>query len=172
LVEARHVIDLQRDELAASRTERDRVARMSASLQNQLKQLQRQLSKIGDKAEHNEGLSAAPARFPIPKGRPLGQQSPAVHQERASAQPTRNTAMAKPPSEQIFGVTPRPVQAAIPVRVIVKPGDTLWNISQRFRVGIKRLREINRLTGDRIEVGQAVWLAAPPDGGANNTRIE
>jgi len=47
LTEARHIIDLQREELTSSRSERQRVSQAGTALQNQLKQLQKQLAKMG-----------------------------------------------------------------------------------------------------------------------------
>jgi len=133
LVEARHVIDLQREELASSRSERERVARTGAVLQNQLKQLQKQLSKVGKPANDFRGPGIAPASLPPPKGRQLG--------------------LAPTPFEQ-------PVPTS-PELVSVKAGDTLWSIARRHRVCLKRLMAINQLVDSQIEVGQALWLPEP-----------
>ena len=51
--------------------------------------------------------------------------------------------------------------SASPLRIVVKPGDTLWSIAQRYRIPLKRLKAINRLTDNQIEVGQVLWLAEP-----------
>ena len=60
LVEARQVIDLQREELAGSRSERERAARTGILLQNQMKQLQKQLSKFGKQGnEARAGIAPA-----------------------------------------------------------------------------------------------------------------
>ncbi|MBI3355327.1 MAG: LysM peptidoglycan-binding domain-containing protein [Nitrospirae bacterium] len=48
-----------------------------------------------------------------------------------------------------------------PVRVSIKPGDTLWSIAQRYRVSVKRLMRINQLPDNHIQVGQALWLIDP-----------
>jgi LysM repeat protein len=160
LAEARHVVDLQREELATSRTERDRVARASVLLQNQLKQLQRQLSKLGNKAEKEAIHPAAPAYYPIPKGRPMGRVSTA-HGEGMAGDQEPDTRVTKVPGGSVPAGRPRAVPSRIPAWVAVKPGDTLWSISRRYRIDIKRLKTINQLTGDRIEVGQAVWLSSP-----------
>lgn len=42
--------------------------------------------------------------------------------------------------------------------VSVKPGDTLWGISQRYRVSLEHLRTLNQLTDNLIVIGQALWL--------------
>jgi LysM repeat protein len=160
--EARHVVELQREELATSRAERDRVVRTSASLQNQLKQLQRQLSKIGNKAEHQEAQSAAPARYTFPKGRPLGRAS-AAHEEGTAIDQKPAVVVTKLPGGGASTSRPGTVTSPRPAWISVKAGDTLWSISRRYRVDIRRLRSINQLVDDRIEVGQAVWLSVPPD---------
>ncbi|HET7909431.1 MAG TPA: LysM peptidoglycan-binding domain-containing protein [Nitrospira sp.] len=43
--------------------------------------------------------------------------------------------------------------------IIVMPGDTLWSLARRYRMGLNRLRSINQLMDDEIEVGQTllVW---------------
>lgn len=133
LVEARHVIDLQREELASSRSERERVARTGAVLQNQLKQLHKQLSKIGKPAHGLRGTGITPASIPPPKGRQSGVAATKLEQ-------------------------PAPTS---PVLVSVKPGDTLWSMARRYRVSLKRLMAINQLHDDHIQVGQALWLTEP-----------
>ena len=60
LTEARHVIDLQRAELAYSRSKRERIARTRAALQNQLKQLTKALSKLGEAREGEISEAIAP----------------------------------------------------------------------------------------------------------------
>lgn len=143
LVEARQVIDLQREELASSRAERERVAKTGAVLHRQMKQLQQQLSKLG-KAVPDNRAPVAPAALP-----------PATRR----AAPVRTDASTGglsgiPASEQVQ-------PTAVPTRVIVKPGDTLWSIAQRYHVPLKRLMSFNQLADPRIEVGQALWLVDP-----------
>jgi lipoprotein NlpD len=50
--------------------------------------------------------------------------------------------------------------------IIVKPGDTLWSLARTHRIGLNRLRSINHLTDNRIEIGQVLLLSenrAPAD---------
>ena len=58
LTEARHVIDLQREELATSRSERELVGRTKAALQSQLRQLQKQASKVEKQTTRNMSPAA------------------------------------------------------------------------------------------------------------------
>ena len=133
LGEARHVIDLQREELATSRAERARIARSGVVLQNQLKQLQQQLARIGKQATDRRGTGIAPASISPPKGRQLGLTA---------------TAFEEPASTS-------------PLHVSVERGDTLWSISRRHRIPLKRLMAINELHDSHIEVGQVIWLTKP-----------
>lgn len=48
---------------------------------------------------------------------------------------------------------------AIPQSYKVKPGDSLWKISNTFGISIANLRAINNLTGDVIQPGQELKLA-------------
>jgi flagellar biosynthesis chaperone FliJ len=136
LGEARHVIELQREELAASRAERERVARSGAALNNQMKQLQKQLSRLGKQAGDARAPDIAPAsQSAAPAGR-------------------------------------RPAVSTRPLRVSVKPGDTLWRIAQRYRIDVNRLVAINRLADERIHVGQALWLTEPPAAESEGDKIK
>jgi LysM repeat protein len=39
------------------------------------------------------------------------------------------------------------------------PGDTLWSLARRHRMGLNRLRSINHLTDNQIEVGQLLLVS-------------
>ncbi|MFC7666851.1 LysM peptidoglycan-binding domain-containing protein [Hymenobacter humi] len=41
---------------------------------------------------------------------------------------------------------------------LVQPGDTLFNISRRFGVSVKELREVNHLTSDEVKLGQKLLV--------------
>jgi LysM repeat protein len=43
--------------------------------------------------------------------------------------------------------------------IIVKPGDTLYSLARKYRIGLNRLRSINYLTDNQIEVGQILFLS-------------
>ncbi|HLQ40098.1 MAG TPA: LysM peptidoglycan-binding domain-containing protein [Tetragenococcus sp.] len=44
-------------------------------------------------------------------------------------------------------------------RYQVKSGDSLWGLSQRYKVSINHLKKINQLTGDMIYVGQTLKIS-------------
>lgn len=158
LTEARHVIDLQREELAGSRSERERVARTGAALQSQLKQLQKQLSKLGKQGTDGRP-GVAPASLPAGGRRAV----PAVKSEQAETEEPSGRLPATPTVHRPNEPAPdaRPDSLASPSRVSVKPGDTLWSIAQRYHIPLKRLMALNRLPDTHIEVGQALWLSEP-----------
>ena len=164
VIEARHVIELQREELAAARTERARVSRSSLQLQGQMKQLRKQLSKMG--APHDEMSRRRPpcrpaercARARRPCRLPHSEISPQNFRRRLRRR--RPCAVVQVPTDRkpSSGVEQ---QMASTKHISVKSGDTLWSIAQRYRVRLEYLRTLNQLTDNRIEIGQALWL---PDG--------
>jgi len=158
LTEAHHVIDLQREELASSRSEREQGELTRSALQNQLKQLQKQLSKVG-KQERN----VSPAAMAFPRD---GQ----FEQDALLAAQKGDTTAVRGPAIHVSGASslneaPRGPQSAtvVPsIQVIVKSGDTLWSIARRYHTSVRRLLVRNALPSDRIQVGQALWITVPP----------
>ena len=155
LSEARHVIELQREELAGSRSERERASRTGARLHSQLKQPQNQMAAL------NTSAGAGMAGMSLSTGQRTGKASAGGDQpdwiedsEAALATP----AVRRSKSPAFDGGLPTPN----PVRISVKPGDTLWSLAQRYRIPLKRLMAINRLADSQIQAGQALWLAEFP----------
>ena len=52
--------------------------------------------------------------------------------------------------------------------IIVKPGMTLWSISQKFNVSINYIKSINRINGNDIHAGEKIFLKG--DGSTNRIR--
>ena len=47
-----------------------------------------------------------------------------------------------------------------PIRyLIVKPGDTLYSLARKHRIPLDRLRSLNHLQDNQINVGQTLWLS-------------
>ncbi|MGQ0557732.1 MAG: LysM peptidoglycan-binding domain-containing protein [Nitrospiraceae bacterium] len=164
LTEARHVIDLQREELSSARSEREQVGRTRAALRNQLKQLQRQLSKV----EKQMRGDVSPAAMVSPRD---AQPEPTtiLHQQAdLRAIPDDGTqvvsgAVIQMSEASSVGKAPVVSQSAVPLppHVVVKSGDTLWRIARRYHTSVSRLMVLNALSGDRIQVGQTLWLTEP-----------
>jgi flagellar biosynthesis chaperone FliJ len=161
LVESKQVIDLQREELASARTERERLSRSSVLMQGQLKQLQRQLSKLGKAGEDGQSSGPSPANGPSRKA------------QRAMVVPAQTNASPRSLPERSMSATPATLVRVPQMRdvsydrrpgdhepryVTVKAGDTLWSIAHRNHVDVDRLRATNQLMDNQIEIGQALRL--------------
>lgn len=169
LTEARHIIDLQREELASSRTERQRASQAGAALHSQLKQLQKQLAKMGKQFDRGGEAGAAPAnlssRTPRPSAvRPVNLDAAARVMDplQGMASPTAKVQ----PEEGMNGEASPGEQADYPASLSVKPGDTLWGIAKRFHVTVQDLMAVNELPDTRIFIGQAIRLPGRVASGA------
>jgi uncharacterized membrane-anchored protein YhcB (DUF1043 family) len=139
--EARHVIEVQREELLAARAERERVFRSSSHLPNQMRQFQKRAGKPETPGmQPAVGPAATGTSLPWSFAAPSPAATPAVNTfpaKRSSAAEWQN-----PPIREI----------------IVKSGDTLWSLARKHRMGLNRLRSINHLTDNQIEVGQTLFV--------------
>ena len=127
------------------------MARTGILLQNQMKQLQKQLSKFG-KQGNEARAGIAPAGLPsMPHafGRAEVLSEPT---ERSDGQAGITTLAMHVP----MGWPPRQSK---PAQVSVKAGDTLWSIAQRHHLPVKRLMALNQLPDNHIQVGQTLWLS-------------
>ena len=141
VAEARRVIEVQREELLVARAERERVFRSSSHLNGQTRQLQRNTAKQGmvPLSEPADALVPTGASYQWSLGPSV---TPAVN-----ALPAKRAATAS--------MSQNP-----PIReIVVMPGDTLWSLAHRYRIGLNRLRSINHLTDNQIEVGQILFLS-------------
>lgn len=151
LVEARQIIDLQREELAGSRLERNRVTRSGAALQHELKHLQQQLATLSGRTNQGRGVRVAPASRAVPNDS-LGVTPGGTDQPEPLVLPAVRASQA---AGQAI-----PLSAASG-KVLVKSGDTLWSIAQRYRVPVKRLMALNQLPDTHIQAGQFLSLSDP-----------
>lgn len=161
LTEARHVIDLQREELASSRSERQRVSLVGAAMQNQLKQLQKQLAKMGKQFERGAESGAAPASLPLANPRPSGVRPVNMGSVDGGGETPYvavSSVVGAQPEEAINGGVSSNARPEYPANLSVKPGDTLWSIAQRFHITVQDLMVANELGDTRILVGQALRL--------------
>jgi LysM repeat protein len=161
VIEARHVIELQREELLAARAERERVFRSSAQLQSRLKRLQKQFLKPEKSSGGEQGTVPVPAGASMRKGQKAPAMPPLADVPSAGSQPSK--VLATPAALKQYvpasGQDPEQIDRSAPGRSIsVKPGDTLWSIARTYGVDLDQLRLLNRLTDNRILVGQVLWL--------------
>ncbi len=159
VTEARQVIELQREELAAARTERAHLSRSSLQLHGLMKPRSR--TGKSNPAHDGQGAVALPSSGAIGKGQkamqvPIQRNQPSEFSRASQVAATSVAEMAVPANH---GVSPRVEQPMAPTKYVsVKPGDTLWSISQKYRVQLEHLRAVNQLTDNRIVIGQALWL--------------
>ncbi|MDF0673394.1 MAG: LysM peptidoglycan-binding domain-containing protein [Nitrospira sp.] len=166
LTEARHVIDLQREELSSARSEREEVGRTRVALQNQRRQLQKQLSKVGRQVKGN----VSPAAMVSPRDGQLELVAVGPQQDALLAALEEGTRIVSGPATEVsrassVGEPPRSSLSATVgprIQVVVKSGDTLWSIARRYHTSVRRLMVRNALPHDRIQVGQALWFTEPP----------
>lgn len=162
LSEARHVIGLQREELAASRVDRERIARTGAVLQSQLKQLRKQLSK----SEKTASSGVAPMIMDLSVEKQLRSAPVSMKAAGSFDDPVENHRV----HSQLDGVMSgtdvvgrgvtlaQPLALATHTRVMIKHGDTLWSLAQRYHTSVHQLMAINALATDYIQAGQSLWL--------------
>ncbi len=152
LIEARHVIDLQREELAVARGEREQMRKTRAPLQSQLRQPRKQSPIIGKQAKGETTTAAIISQ----SAERLDLMSRALKQE---AQPDGDEesvdSMSFPSVEPV--VTRSPGEGTH-VDVVIRPGDTLWSFARQYQTSVKHLMTINDLSNDRIQVGQTLRL--------------
>ncbi|HMS83208.1 MAG TPA: LysM peptidoglycan-binding domain-containing protein [Nitrospira sp.] len=162
LSEARNVIGLQREELAESRADRERITRTGAVLQNQLKQLRKQLSRSEKTAAG--GIASTTMDFP---GEKQPRSVPAGMSEAGSLDDLPENHRVRSQLDELMpgtdsvgqGVTlAQPVALATHTRVRIKYGDTLWSLAQRYHISVHQLMTINELATDYIQAGQSLWL--------------
>ena len=141
VTEARHVIEVQREELLAARAERERVFRSSSQLHGQLRQQQRKAAK--PLSEPADALAPTGAAYQWSFASPVPSATPAINGYTAKRAATAASINRTSSVEEI----------------IVKEGDTLWSLARTHRISLNRLRAINTLTDDKIEVGQILFLS-------------
>ncbi len=156
--EARQIVDLQREELARLRDEREVVLRTSRQLQNQMSRLQRQIAGLSD-----FGHRPAAGPGPVETQHSAGPPSSQVDYEPSPRLTARNAGEGTVADPFLNGAHPEDAidaEDALLGIVVVQPGDTLWKISRRYKVSFPALRSLNGLdeTPDLIFVGQELLL--------------
>ena len=137
VAEARQVSDLQRKEVMAAKDDRVRISESIFLLQGQLKEIQKQIANTGVLPTGSRNLAPASGSNDESMTRtaqPIGKPGADFHTE----------------DHRVKGV---------PVRgVTVKAGDTLYRIARTHKVPLKRLKSMNDLTENTLEVGQNIWV--------------
>ncbi|MCP9439126.1 MAG: LysM peptidoglycan-binding domain-containing protein [Nitrospira sp.] len=130
----------------------------------QIQAIREQMTRLQEEAESVKE-AALLERKAMEEMRKLGGQAatkakkvePQADMPRAEDRAQKNP----PKATKSVEVSPHPPVAAKPGTIIhiVKPGETLFRISRRYGVEAEKLKELNKLTDDIIEVGQQLVIA-------------
>ncbi len=170
--EARHIIELQREELLASRTERERLL-LSQAQPSARPTHTRKPTPPRPQAEASAAPSAAaPTETPAPAVVPSADLQGAAPQLQSQAteppaadtdavltgrMPQLGPALAAEEGMEVGAVT------AVIRNIVVQAGDTLFSLARRYGVNLRELRAANGLSTDLILVGQALLLPPPAE---------
>lgn len=152
LIEARRVIELQREELAVARSEREHMRRTGAALQGEPRRLRKQSLKTGK--QENGGASQTVI---ISRRAERPDLTNIALEQSAQSDPVDESA----DTMSVADVVPPVAHASLMtgyVSVSIKPGDTLWSLARRYRTSVARLMAINELINDHIHVGQTLTV--------------
>jgi hypothetical protein len=172
--EARQVIDVQREELARSRAERERVFQAGKDLTQQVAALQTQLAEHGRVYQQLLEMVNNPSTFPIrekPGRSDVAKESSAPTVPRTDADAFDHPRAQPKPSGKKLRNRSIPRGEPPPQRLEVKRGDTLSALAMRYRVDLMELQTLNNIeTPDRIVVGQELVL--PPSTSNHENAVE
>ncbi len=100
---------------------------------------------------------------PLPeRGKPLPEQEPAPTTPTTRPDPQviddSDLPLAPPPPAQgtpnLPSIEDEPGPSTTPVLHTVVPGDTLWQISRKYKISVEQIKSLNQLQADSIQVGQ------------------
>jgi LysM repeat protein len=166
LLEARHLVELQREELILAADERRRLAQAARETQAQMEtqlaesgRLRQQLAESQIERVRLETLEGAIARqanemaamktaFQESLRAPVLNLIEDPRALRTSAMVTAATVSSDPPTR-------------LSTIIKVRRGDSLWALARRFAVGVDDLKAANRLRSDLIVPGQELLIPEP-----------
>ncbi|MCE3225055.1 MAG: hypothetical protein K0S58_3235 [Nitrospira sp.] len=160
LDDAKQIIELQREELASARVERERVAQALRPPHGRLHQPASMMPY--------QGKMAVPgAEGAIPASTGLREKSfalPLPKDEEFMVEPSPGPTESAPMSDDLMlgPATGPEVVPVAPVRtVVIQDGDTLWRLSRRHKVSLDALRSFNGLPNNFIVTGRTLRLPEP-----------
>ncbi|MBX3234618.1 MAG: LysM peptidoglycan-binding domain-containing protein [Nitrospiraceae bacterium] len=156
LADAKQIIDLQREELASARVERERAAQNNRHLPTRLRPMPRATPFQGTlPATAPEGMISETST-----GHPAAEVVPIPADSDGPIPVPGPAAELEPSGEVLPENQPEPEQTvqASARTIIVNPGDTLWRLSRRHKVDMELLRTLNGLKDYRIIAGHTLRL--------------
>jgi LysM repeat protein len=161
--EAQRAVEGQREELVRTREERDRLAAMTRELQGQLVELGRLRQQVGEAGVDHSRLQALEQAIEA-HTKELTELKTAMEKLSTRSKPKPSSARSAGPMYKDVSVRPafsgESAESASRT-VIVKRGDTLWDLARTHRVRLSELIEVNDLTSDLIHPGQELVLPEP-----------
>lgn len=169
LADARHIIELQREELAGIRVERERSSKLEAPPAPR--------TKLRSKRQAQPVPPSIGQAMPSPPVPPVASPVPQVPEPPPPAAVLPDQSPSTDPMPEPTAPVLQPDGGGSPVsfrresggtaesfvrRIAVQAGDTLWRLARRYGVDVEALRALNGLSGDLIQVGQALMI---PDTG-------
>jgi len=174
ILELRQAAEVQQGELTAVRNQRDelkqarantpdRIDRRGEDMQEWVMALAKDVAQLRqDLRRGGTGGSSAAAKLNASSGASLAAR------EKPIVQPAKldtGKADGQEPSSPASVLMMRPTVdlSNEPVEIIVQPGDTLSKLARRHRTTVDALQGANALKGDRLEVGQVLFLPKSTD---------
>lgn len=153
LIEAQRIAELKQDELAKARAVREQGEKTGYQIQLQLNELERLRQRVADADRERKRIKVLQASIKR------------LTQEVATMNTTLRDSMARPKpaaasADEPGGALP-PQQMRPSHSLIVQAGDTLFSIARLYDVALADLKALNRLTTDRILVGQMLIVPEP-----------
>ena len=166
LLEARHLVDLQREELVLAAEERQGLAQsareVQSQMQAQLTEVDRLRQQIADAQSERVRLQTMDEAF-TRQANEMAElraavreslQRPVFRKSEFNPAPSRQWALSTP-----VAIDDHPVQLSRTLRV--RRGDSLWVLARRHGVSLEELKAVNRLTTDLIIPGQELLIPNP-----------
>lgn len=157
LIEARHIVELQREELVRGVQERDRLAQTTQEVQAQMADMaglrqqvatadpERGRLQTVEEALNRQSRELEEVKVALQSLRlPVQKQA---HRKSRAILPLANV------NQVVYSETPAGQKS-----VSVGRGDSLWKLARQFRVDLAELIKVNRLTSDVIFPGQELLL--------------
>ena len=167
LLEARHIVELQREELSRATAERQRVTQSAREEQALLQaQLQTQLTEISRLNQQVAEARTERARLQTMDDL-IARQANEMVDLKAAVRESFRAPVLKPSEDIAPAFKPSGLAAAVysapPLikTLTVRRGDSLWALARRYGVALDDLKAVNRLETDLIIPGQKLRLPDP-----------
>lgn len=160
LRDAQHVVDLQREEMAQARAERERLTQAGRDMQGQLAEMGNLRQQVADAARGQERIKTLEET--VEKyAKEMADLKAALRRPATRSRQTPTSL------GQIIPIPAGPVNVALPVggpattsqrTILVQRGDTLWDLARKYQVNLLLLKALNDLKTDLIVPGQELIL--------------